>query len=136
MQLTQQIWQELIMGHCKQEAWVLSMQDLASERSATGSVVSPAAMTVQLVDGDFETAFAACGLTVKLVPDDRERLASGDSQGSSYTLDSNKTNLQGNDNAATDRLYVSSIVLIPGYSFNNTRRTPLYSKHPSVCSSI
>ena len=97
MQLTQQIWQELIMGRCQQEAWVLSMQDLASERSAAGSVVSSAAMTVQLVDGTFETAFAACRLTVKHVPDDRECLASGDSQGLFYTLDSSKTNLQGND---------------------------------------
>lgn len=78
------------MGHCQQEVWVLSMQDLASECSAAGSVVSPAAMTVQLVDGNFETAFAACRLTVKHVPDDRECLASGDSQGSSYTLDSSK----------------------------------------------
>ncbi len=63
VQLTQQIWQELIMGSCQQEVWVLSMQDLASECSAAGFVVNSAAMTAQFAEGNFEAAFAACGLT-------------------------------------------------------------------------
>ncbi len=76
MQLTQQIWQELIMGHCQQEVWVLSMQDIASECSAAGFAVSPAAMTAHLVDGNFKTAFAALDSQRTIVPYDRECLAS------------------------------------------------------------
>jgi len=77
MQLTQQIWQELIMRHCQQEVWVLSMQDIASECSAAGYVISSAAMTAQLIDGNFETAFAACTLTLDLQSRLQRVLASG-----------------------------------------------------------
>ena len=41
------------------------MQEIASECSAAGSMVTPVATTAQSVDGNFETAFAACRLTVK-----------------------------------------------------------------------
>ena len=72
------------MRHCQQEVWVLSMQDIASECSAAGYVISSAgyvissaAMTAQLIDGNFETAFAACTLTLDLQSRLQRLLASG-----------------------------------------------------------
>ena len=85
------------MRRCQQEVWVLSMQDIASECSAAGYAVSSAAMTAQLIHGNFETAVAACTLTSDLHSCLQRVFGKWMLQGSSYTLDSSKTDLQGND---------------------------------------